>query len=64
MKKKEYMMPHMEVVDVNTNQMLLAGSIGVEAGDTGIIDGGGGDDPALAPIFGIDMDLEQTLLGF
>lgn len=52
----------MEVVDVKTNQQLLAGSVDIDSGDTGIIDGGGGDDPALSPFFDIDPD--HIIFGF
>jgi hypothetical protein len=61
MKKKDYLTPHMEVVDVNTEHVLLAGSMGINAGDTGIIDGGGGDEPALSPLFGSELDNELFL---
>ena len=46
--KKEYMMPQMEVIEINSYQPLLAGSYVV---DTNIdIEGGsGGDEPAMAP---------------
>ena len=62
MKKKIYLEPHMEVVDVKTNQQLLVGSVDIDSGDTGIIDGGGGDDPALSPFFDIDPD--HIIFGF
>ena len=52
----------MEAVSVNPYQQLLAGSIKVDGGDTGITDGGGGDGPSLAPF--IDTDPNSILLGF
>ena len=60
--KKQYINPSMEVVDVKMQPMLLAGSLDIDSGDTGIIDGGGDDVPALSPFFG--SDLEQTIFGF
>ena len=62
MSKKEYIVPQMEAVSVNPYQQLLAGSIKVDGGDTGITDGGGGDGPSLAPF--IDTDPNSILLGF
>ena len=46
--KKEYMMPQMEVIEINSYQPLLAGSYDVNT-DIGIEGGSGGDEPAMAP---------------
>ena len=51
--KKQYFAPEMEIVDINVNQQLLAGSTPVLGGD---LEGG---DPILAP----EMDDELGLFG-
>ena len=46
--KKEYMMPQMEVIEINSYQPLLAGSYNVNS-DIDIVGGSGGDEPAMVP---------------
>jgi len=59
MKKQTYQKPAMQVVLLQHQQTLLAGSVdSVNSGDTGIGFGGGGSGPARARQFngGIDWD--------
>ena len=57
MNKKIYMKPTMNVVKIQHQAHLLAGSIdSVNGGDTGIGFGGGGSGPARARSFGGDWD--------
>lgn len=50
MKKLQYVQPQQVVVAIPAATPLMAGSITIDAGDTDIIDGGGGGgEPALAP---------------
>ena len=56
--KKNYCKPTMNVVKIQHQQTLLAGSVdSVNSGDTGIGFGGGGSGPARARSYGgIDWD--------
>ena len=57
MTKKYYQKPTMDVVKIQHQAHLLAGSVtGVDGGDTGIGFGGGGSGPAHARSHGGDWD--------
>ena len=53
--KKEYMQPQMEVVFINANQQLLAGSVDTLNNNLDLDLGDGGSGPVLGPSYDNDL---------
>lgn len=58
MKKKEYILPRLAVIKLNTVNLMLNGSPPKTVTDIGLGDGGGGNGTGSSEPHGIDADFE------